>query len=216
MDIAAGIWQVRRHRAPFDRELVGAAALLAVLFLGLPDAYMDTLALAQRWLPVACMLFILGLPAPPLRPFLRVVSTVGLAAVFCLATTAAWIHFEDDELTGFQAAMDALPDHPRVLGLDFLHTSPTIDGRPFLQMYAYSQVLHGGTLNFSFAEHPAPLVRFDSSWKPPAQTFELDWGAEAVLPADVRGYDHVLMAADPELQTYMANFLELVPVTSSG
>ena len=87
-----------------------------------------------------------------------------------MATTAlTWVAFERRELTGLAAALERLPAQQRVLGLDYEQRSPLVRGRPFLQTYAWAQVLRGGTLNFSFASFPTSLVVFRSSQPSPGR-----------------------------------------------
>ena len=99
---------------------------------------------------------------------------------YLAATAPTWVAFERRELTGLVAALERLPPEPRVLGLDYRQRSTLVRGRPFLQTYAWAQVLRGGTLNFSFASYPTSLVVFRSS-QPPRWTPKLYWFPPSAL-----------------------------------
>jgi hypothetical protein len=86
----------------------------------------------------------------------------------------------------------ALPVDRRVLGLDFLVESKVLKGRPFLQTFAYAQVVRDARLNFSFAEFAPSLVVYAQGRQRP-WTYGLNWNAAAVQPSDVKQFDFVLV-----------------------
>ncbi|MBF5041845.1 hypothetical protein FGE12_05540 [Aggregicoccus sp. 17bor-14] len=215
--LGVGLWQARRElRARVDVPLLGTALLLFALVLVLPNEHSNTIRLAERWMPFSAALFLLALPAPRLRPHARAAVALGLSLLLSVATALAWHRFERRDLAGLPAALAALPEHPRVLGLDFLRTSSSVKGRPFLQTFAYAQVLRGGELAFSFADFaPSPVVYRDTGRR--TWTKGLEWYAARVKPADLERFDYVLLGASPKDQdTVPGRWPSLVPVTTEG
>ena len=121
---------------------------------------------------------------------------MSVAALFVAVTALTWVAFERRELTGLADALERLPSKPRVLGLDYQQESPRVRGRPFLQTYAWAQVLHGGTLNFSFAAYPTSLVVFRSS-QPPPWTPKLYWYPSRLRSTDLDYFDYVIVNGTP-------------------
>ena len=197
--IVVAAWQHRDNLAArIDREMLLVAALFALLALLLPDLHMNTIDFAARWAPEALILAVLALPAPLYRPALLRVAAVAFVAVFCLATALAWTRFDRLELSGLHEILASLPAERRVLGLDFVKESEIIKGRPFLQMFAYAQVVRGGQLNFSFAQFAPMLVVYKTPRRPP-WTNTLEWFAERVQPSDFQYFDLVLVNGAPSV-----------------
>jgi hypothetical protein len=200
-----------------DRQLLLAALLLFVLYLVLPDKYSNTILFSQRWLPVAMVLAVLAAPwralAERVRPALASGLALALLAAFTLHTTTRWIEFERVELAGLGEALEALPESPRVLGLTFLNESRYIWGPPFLQDFAYAQVLRGGELNFSFAHFPSSLVVYADHRRRGPWSVNLEWDPQLVRTADFPHFTHVLLAGGPEIHQRFAAAPFLEPVT---
>ena len=198
-----------------DRQLLLAGALLGACALLFPYKHMNTVEFAERWMPPALALLVLAVPAPILKPSLRRSGVCAVAAIFSLSTAVAWTSFERNDLAGLAEALTALPDSPRVLGLDFLKTSSVIDNTPFLQLAAYAQVLHGGTLYLSFADLAPSLVVFNERrhmhW-----TADLEWEAERVQPSDFQYFDFVIIGGIEAIHEHFAAQPSLTPLTSQG
>jgi hypothetical protein len=194
-----------------DRELAGAGATLLAMFLVFPDRYMNTIYFAFRWLGVALILLVLA-TAPPLRAAIRRGAAIALAAGFFLVTATSF-RAHRDELTGFREALAAAPDNPRLLGLDLFRGSALFIPRIGMQHLAYVQVLRGGTLSFSFAEHPASLVHWKRTYDPP-WTGSLEWYPNRLRPRDLSFFTHVLVRGTDEQHALFASVAE--PVTTSG
>ena len=214
--VVTGVVQHRhRLRETVDGTFLLGAVLLGGLAMVLPDRYMHTIQLPERWLPFAAMLLVLAVPAPRLRPALLRLAVVGLAAVFVAVTTSAWVAFERRELTGLAEALERLPSQPRVLGLDFQKRSALVRGRPFLQTYAWAQVLKGGTLNFSFASYSTSLVVFRAH-RPQPWTPKLYWFPEHLRARDLAYFDYAIVNASPEVHEEFMKARRFVPVTKAG
>lgn len=181
-------------RTLVDRDLLCAGVLCWTLALLLPDKYMNTIQFGARWMPAGAVLLLLAVPAPRMAPRLQPLFAMVAVSVFCLTTARAWKHFEERELSGLPEALAALPERPRVLGLDFVKQSSIIRERPFLQIFAYAQVLRGGSLNFSFAGFAPSLVVYREPL-PVAWTIGLEWFAEQVRKEDLRHFDYALVNA---------------------
>jgi branched-subunit amino acid transport protein len=210
------VWQHReRLEQTTDRALLLAGGLFALAALLLPQLYQNTISFEVRWFPPAMILLLLGLPAPAFDAGLKRLGAVALVGVFSLATTATWLRFDRVEMSGLAQALTALPAGPRVLGLDYVQESPGLKGRPFLQTFAYAQVLHGGELNFSFAEFAPSLVVYKRprhvQW-----TGGLEWEPERLKPSDFAYFDYVIVNGDARRQEVMEAMPALTAVTHEG
>jgi hypothetical protein len=213
--LAAGWWSNRgAFRAGADPDLLWSGLLLVALAFILPDEYTNTILFGSRWIPAGAILIILAAPRPRLLGSLQRPLALAIVTVFCLATGVAWMRFERDELSGLQLALATMPDQQRVIGLDLVQDSDVIKGRPFLQTFAYAQVLHGGRLNMSFAGHAPSLVvyqqRISAPWTP-----SLEWFAERVRASDLAYFDYALINGGPDIHAQATRF-PLTPVTSAG
>ena len=219
---AALVWvlvSVVQHRkslnSSVDKELLLAAGFFFALSLVLPDKFMNTIRLGQRWTPTATIMLLLAVPAPDVRPHLRRAIALVVVAAFSLTTTAVWVRFEQEELSGLKETLASLPNSPKVLGLDLVQQSNLVNGYPFIQVFAYSQVLKGGTLNFSFAEFSPCLVVFKDSSVPP-WTHGLEWYPRLVQESDLQYFDYVIINGTDPVHTVSAAQSRLVPVTTEG
>jgi hypothetical protein len=183
------------HEAGPDCELLAAAAMFCILAFLLPDQRTNTILFAVRWLPIAGVLALLGWPPIRRRAVLAGAAALGVVAALSLATTLTWRQFQQVEMSGLTESLAALPPRPSVIGLDFVKESEFVKGRPFLQTFAYAQVLRGGRLNFSFAEFVPSLVVFRTH-DPRRWTPGLEWFPERVRPTDLSHFSHALVNAD--------------------
>jgi len=206
------LWGSRRQlRARTDRGLALLGGLFFAAALVLPDKLVNTIEFNDRWMPPAFALLLLA--APPLRLPRWVARTLALVllAGFVAVTTGVWRQVERYELAGVEPALAALPDAPRVLGLDFVRSSVWLDHQPFLQTFAWAQVVHGGELNFSFADFPPSPVVYSPPRQPP-WTPGMEWYPQAVRPGDFGWFDYVLVRAPEAVQRQFeaAPFLDAV------
>jgi hypothetical protein len=213
--ILAIVSRRRELAATTDRRLLLAAAPLALLALCAPDQYLNTILFSKRWMPCAVILALLALPAPRLSLRMRQLVAGSLLVALSLATTFEWLTYQRDDLSGLREAIAAAPPGTRVLGLDFVRTTPNAAGRPFLQMMAYLQVVKGCTLNFSFAEHGSSIVSLRHPSLPP-WTAGLEWHAEYVQRSDFKYFDVVLANGEERIHQRLAQLPELEPVTGPG
>lgn len=198
-----------------DWEMLLCAGLFLSLALALPDKYMNTIRFEQRWAPAAVIMLIMGVPGPLLRSAVRELSALVVLAVFCVYTTFVWIAFEDTELSGLREALSALPQAPKVLGLSLFQESEFVRGSPFIQMFAYSQALKGGTLNFSFAELSPCLVVYKEQFQGP-WTGGLEWFPGRFKESDLRHFDFVLINGPESEHSWVVSEFGLDPVTRDG
>ena len=204
-----------RLGAAADRPLALAGALFALIALCVPDEYTNTIQLDERWMPGAMTLLLLASPPPRLRKGALTAGALAALLLFTTVTAAVWRRFERDDLSGLPAALAALPEKPRVLGIALDRTSPRIEGLPFLQTFAYAQLVHGGVLNFSFAEFAPSLVVYR---RPPSKpwTPNLEWLPRRLRISDFRWFDFLLVGADAAEQARFAADPILAPVTADG
>lgn len=211
----AGIAQHwKKLRFSVDVELVLLGSLFILVALCLPDCVQRTINFAKRWIPFGTALLLLGLPAPRIRHPLVPGIIAGLVlAVYCAMTAASWVRFEETEMTGFTHALERLPRTQRVLSLDFVKHSEILRGRPFMQAFAYGQVLKGGTLNFSFADFGPSLVRYKEPREIPWSE-SLEWYPSTFdKKKDLRYFDYVLINDTGSLHQSAIRAPELEPVT---
>jgi hypothetical protein len=214
--IAAGLFQNRSNlENSVDRSLLLAGAMFFALAVALPDKYMNTIRFGQRWMPPAFILLLLAVPAPAVRPLVRQAAALAVVAVFCVVVSMAWLNFERKDLSGLPQALEALPDRPRVLGLAFDRESDFIKGYPFIQIFAYSQVLKGGSLNFSFAEWPPCLVVHKKPFSRP-WTGGLEWFPTRARESDLSYFDYALIQGNNQVHDACARNRRLTPVTKIG
>ncbi|MEM9555025.1 MAG: hypothetical protein AAGC60_12255 [Acidobacteriota bacterium] len=217
-----------------DPMLIAVGALLVAFALVLPARYSLVLHFDSRWMAPGLALLLLA--APPLRPAseppfgargsVTALLAVALLGVFVVVTGAGWFVFERAELAGFEDALSALPDEPRLLGLDHQRTSAVVEAAPFYQLFAYGQVLRGGTLNFSFADLATSLVTYREprmpGYSPATQdlpwrwTPGLEWHPERLRSADLEHFSHVLVHGGEEVQQRFAANPRLEPLSTVG
>ena len=202
--------------AATDRPLALAGLLLAVVALAVPDEYTNTIQFDERWMPGAMTLLLLAAPPPRLRwPRALTAATLAALALFTGVTTLVWRQFERDDLSGLAEALATLPDRPRVLGLALAQESRWVEGLPFLQTFAYAQLVRGGELNFSFAEFPPSLVVYRQP-PPKPWTPSLEWLPRRLRIRDFKYFDYVLIGADRTTQERFSSDPLLAAATTDG
>ncbi|OYT72497.1 MAG: hypothetical protein CFK52_04650 [Chloracidobacterium sp. CP2_5A] len=194
-----------RIRTATDPTLLLAGGLCLAAGLLLPYQYQYTIAFAERWMPVAAVLLLLGAPALDMSApggaedacagaLLRAGAAL-LCVAFCLWTAGVWRAFAREHVSSLEAALSALPPRPRVVGLDFVKEVPGFRGRPLMQTPAYAQVTRGGGYSLSFAKFPQSFVRYETDtvarW-----TDGLEWSPESLTETDLNYFDFVLAVGD--------------------
>ncbi|MEJ2628649.1 MAG: hypothetical protein P8078_08855 [bacterium] len=143
------------------------------------------------------------------------IITLFLLTLFLISTTLSWYDYQKEELSGLSESLKALPENQRVLGLDFIKDSRYLKGRPFLQLFAYTQVLKGADINFSFARHASGIIQFKKPraipWTP-----GLEWFAERVKKQDFLYFDYVLINGNEDIHLLSISMDYLEPVTLQG
>jgi len=195
-----GLWQSRRRLgAALDPDLLLAAGTLAFLGLTLPHLYNATMSLAERWFPFAAVLLLLALPAPRLLRLPRRLLAGLVLAGFTLVTAATWRTLNSTELRGLEQTLATLPARSRLISLIFTESEHLKVLRPYLHVGAYAQLLHGGELDFSFADVPTSLVVYEppraKGWTP-----ELEWNPRRIETRDFGYFTHALIAGDAPIQ----------------
>ena len=215
--ICAGIWQHRNSiKTAVDGPLLLAALLFLLMTLTLPQFFEFSLRYAERWLPIAAMLVLIGGPSPSISPVRSVAIGFSLLAVFSLSTTGLWSTHQDLEVAGLEETIAALPANQRILGLDFIQISSPVKGRPFLHLYVFGQVAKGGSVYHSFSASGRGIVTFRSP-EPKKWTPGLDWNAQLVKPPDIAAFDFVILNGNESIHKMWAkNSRQLVPVTATG
>jgi hypothetical protein len=201
--------------ARMDKELFLLGALLLFLALILPDKQTNTIRFCQRWVPPAFAFLLLSLPELRVRKSILTVVVIAIVAGFFALTSLHWIAFESSEMSGLQESLEALPEAPRVLGLSYVQESAIVRGRPFIQVFAYCQVLRGGELNFSFADFGPSLVVYRQRRRIP-WTPALEWLPQKARRSDFQYFDYSLINADEKLHAALHSEASLKPITQEG
>lgn len=214
---AVGVLQARRKGlSQADAHLLFAGSLLIALGLILPFKYQNTIFFSDRWVPFGGALVFLAFPPAQIGRLWRNTIAVALLALFICYTTVKWRAFEQTELSGLREAIEALPEKPRLLGLDFVRTSQVVKSyAAFLQMPAYGQVHRGGVLNFSFADFPQTFVQYKSH-EPHPWSSGLEWRPDRLRPSDLQYFDFVLVNGDEPAQALFSGNPALTRVTQTG
>jgi len=202
-------------RSKVDWPLLLLSAMFFSFVMFLPEKYMSTIRFSTRWMPMAVISLLAAFPPPVLKPILRQAVALALVATFCLVTAASWIGFERKELSGLKESLNALPERPTVLGLSYIPSSGFVKAPAFIQVFAYSQVLKGGKLNFSFAEFPQSLVVYKSDFDPP-WTIALEWFPKQVKDSDLKYFDFVLVNGTDAMHENIRSASLLTPLTAEG
>jgi hypothetical protein len=199
-----------------DAGLAAAGFLLAAAALVLPDKFTGTIFFADRWLPPALVLLLLAAPPPRLRRrSLLALAAAAVLAAQAAVTAAIWRRVETEELAGLDAALAALPEAPRTLGLQLGPNSRYLRSAPFGHVFAYSQALRGGELNFSFAELPSSPVVYRRPRQAP-WTEALELAPWRVRRSDFAHFDFVLVRGGDEVHAEIGAGDVLEPVTDEG
>ncbi len=212
----AGLWQRRHTLEPRTLDLLWVAALFIVFTLAFPARYTNTIQFETRWASPAMAFLVLGAPLPRLQKGLDLLVAGLLVALTVGEVSLVWWHVNDEELSGLQSSLEALPDGQRTLGLSYLKESAHVRGSPFIQMFAWAQVRHGGELNFSFADFAVMPVVFRvprrSGW-----TIGLEWMPERVKREDFKAFDYVILSGPEEIHDEVERTARyLSPVTHDG
>jgi len=198
-----------------DRSLLLLGALFFIAALVLPDKHTNTIRFCQRWVPPALAFLLLGLPEIKVRKGVLTAAVSTSLLVFFGLTSLNWLAFERSELSGLGRSLEALPESQRLIGLSYMKESAVVRGRPFIQVFSYSQVYREGELNFSFADFGPSLVIY----KKPRQlawTSGLEWFPERAKKSDLLFFDYALISGDEKLHAGIAQEGTLIPQTPSG
>lgn len=196
----------------WERSLLVLGLLFVAGALLLPDKFTNTIEFNDRWMPPGLALLLLAAPSLPLRSAVRRGLAITLLASFVMVSAVTWQTVESEELAGLAAALAALPEEPRLLGLDFPRDSAYLDRVPFLQSFAWSQVTRGGELNFSFADFPTSLVVYEPP-RPLTWTPGLEWFPRRVRSGDFGWFSHALVRAPQGLHRQLVGREILQPLT---
>jgi hypothetical protein len=198
-----------------DKELLLLSALLFLLALVLPDKQTNTIRFCQRWVPPAFAFLLLSLPELRIKKNILTAAVLTIVTVFFGLTSLNWIAFESSEMSGLKESLAVLPEAPGVIGLSYIKESSIVKGRPFIQVFAYSQLYKGGELNFSFADFGPSLVVYRQRRVIP-WTSGLEWFPEKVRRSDFQYFDYALINADEKLHAALSSEPILKSITQEG
>lgn len=211
--IVVVLWQNRNDlKVSVSKEFLMLFAGLIFLGLVLPEKHVNTIWFCQRWVPPAFSFLLLSMPAPKIRKKIFRVAAVVIVAGFFMSTAISWRLFESIELSGLKDSLNALPKTPRVLGLSYIKESSFIKRRPFIQVFAYSQVYKGGELNFSFADFGPSLVVY-KEFRVKPWTRGLEWYPNRLKREDFQHFDYLIVNAPFGLHSRIMKEAQLQPVT---
>jgi hypothetical protein len=206
----------KEFHANIDWEFLSIGSLLTLIVFVAPEKYINTIFFASRWAPIAMIFFLLALPHPKKSERVVFAYATLLLIVLSFTTCLFWYRYEKTENNGLSESLKALPENARVMGLDFVQRSEILCGRPFLQSFAYAQVLHGGRVNFSFAEHHSGIVSYLKNDTIQKWTPGLEWRADRVRYKDFFQFDYVMMNGNEAIHKQVGSLPVLKPVTKDG
>ena len=207
--------KVRESLKSVDLSLVVAGGLICLFALAGPDKYVNTIRFATRWWPVGVTLIVLSLPLPRKSTGFLFGYPLLVLVVFAVVTSLAWRNFDTNELDGFSESLNAVPDNARVLGLDYVRESTEVMGQPFMQLFSYAQVIHGGELNFSFTWHQSGIVVLEKTPKVD-WTLGLEWLPEFATRHDIDAFDVTLVNGSDETHHLLDSAGMATPLTFRG
>jgi len=191
-----GVTRERAARAAVDNlwlRLIPLAPLAALGYFVLPDGYDWIWPIAPRF---AWLALLLAIPLTPCLPrygtWLFALLLLGLSARAQAIASRNFAAFDTQEVESFDAALAAIPEGRRVVGLIFARGSQYVRFAPFLHYAAYYQARKGGAVMFSFADFPQSPFRFRAHDRPPAVPARWEWQPQRVRAKDLAWYDYAL------------------------
>jgi hypothetical protein len=206
----------RQIKKSIDKEFLFIGILLASVVLFAPEKYVNTIYFASRWAPIAMIFFLLALPQPRLKESIVFAGAILSITILSFTTCFFWTRFEKYEISGLDESLKKITENARVIGLDFVQNSELICGRPFLQTFSYAQVLHGGGLNFSFAEHHSGILSFAHIDTVYYWTQGLEWRPERVRIRDFSRFDYALINGKEDIHRIFSSLPVLTPITTKN
>ena len=205
-------------RARSSQKLLLLAGLLLLLYFALPSRYTRTIYFNTRFFAPGIVCLLLAIPRPRVDPRAALAFSLVVLVALVGVTTSQWVTAERVELEGLESALAALPPEPRVMGVNTIaQYSRYLDGVPYLQTFAYSQLLRGGRLSFSFADSNLSLVVYKGPSPAAQRRIEwLEWLPGYVRPEDFLGFDHALISGGDAVHLDYGSQPHLEPVTNTG
>lgn len=181
-------------KIPLNRTHVAISFACFVLYLLLPDKFMNSICFSGRWVPFVIMALVLSLHQVKLHYAAKWV-VLFVSMLFVMISGVTWRAVEAGELEGLKDSVDHMEGKHSLLGLSYAQRSQYISGFPFIQMFAYASISGVQTFNFSFAEHGSSIISIGGSvsnlWTP-----GLEWHPENFKLSDINHFDYVLVQGD--------------------
>ncbi len=197
-------------------DLLYLAFMLLCIVYFAPEKYVNTIYFASRWYPIAMIFILISLPSPKIPLVHQVSFSLLFFIMFSVVTTIVWKMFETYENSGLNEALEAVPQKSNVLGLDLTKQSTLLHGRPFMQTFAYANVLKGAKINFSFALHQSGIVKTTDTIPTQKWTLGLEWFGEWVSFEDFNYFDYTLINAPETLHNMLMLHSAFTPITING
>lgn len=202
-----------QHRKPLSTAvhipLLTVGGLMVGGWLILPEHYLNTIFFGARWLPLGMTLILLSLPAPNLPGRLTVLVPLTLYLGLAAVTVTALKLREHEEQDGLLEALMRVQPSDNLLAIDRLGSN-YVKGVPDLQIFSYSQAIHGNNIHFSFAEHYSSIVmprqRVDR-----IVTQRDIWAELTPQGGTPREFSALLVGADPDTHQTIVDLLGLGP-----
>lgn len=191
--------------------LLIASVLMLLGWLLLPEYYMNTISFGERWLPLGATLLILALPSATFPRRLSIFVPVTMFISMTAVAATALIQHENEEQNGLLEALNSVKPTDSLIAIDRLGSS-YLKGSPSLQVFAYSQALHGNDIHFSFAEHYSGIVMPRSRIERIVSQKEI-WNELTPAGGTAREFSVLLVGADDTNHRMIAQTLKLGPGT---
>jgi hypothetical protein len=165
-------------------------------------------------MPFSFILMILSIPEIKFSSFIKNLIPIAFVISFISLTAVVWKAFEAEEMSGVKDVINTVENDSKILTLSFQTDSSFVQGRAFIQMFAYCQVVKKGELNFSFADFKPSLVVY----KTPRQyywTNGLEWLPQYFKLPDALYFDYLITSGDKDVYNKFSNAPFFTPLTNS-
>lgn len=210
--VALAVFQHRHAlRGLTNIPLLATSLFMLSGWLLLPEYYMNTIFFGERWLPLGATLLILALPSPSLPRRLATFVPITMFASMTAVAAVTLIQHEKEEQDGLLEALNSVKPTDSLIAVDRLGSS-YLKGSPDLQVFAYSQAMHGNDIHFSFAEHYSGIVIPRSRIERIVNQKEI-WNELTAAGGTAREFNVLLVGADDTNHRMIAQTLKLGPGT---
>jgi len=210
------LFNIKTSKRKINLNLFRISVLLFLVVLFAPQLVENTILFGSRWFAPAILLLLFSLPKPKINESILSVIFTAIFFVFIIETKSKWKDFESIELSGLTDSINKIEKNSKIIGLAYFQSSNFIYGKPFMQIFAYAQILKNCELNFTFALHQNGIVTTKNFEKYKQWTPGLEWIPEYVRYEDLSKFDFALIGTTDEIHNYFSEDEIFQPITKTG